>query len=54
MDDHLREKMVDQGYVPKDCRLPGIMIWALINRGEDPCAGCNHDRNICKGRKKSN
>lgn len=43
---------VQQGYVPESCTLDGEMVMLLIKR-EDPCAGCNMDRDVCKGRPKS-
>lgn len=41
---------IQQGYIPKTCTLPGQLVWLLVNKGEDPCAGCNENRNICGGR----
>ena len=49
--DVLLEMAINQGYVSKKCKLPGGLVMALQNSGEDPCAGCNHDRNECEGRK---
>jgi hypothetical protein len=49
--DVMRELCIKQGYVPATCKMPGQMIFLLIKR-EDPCAGCNMDRAICKGRPK--
>ncbi len=48
--DTMREMCVAQGYVPPKCQLMGMVVWHLIQKGEDPCAGCNLDRNICGGR----
>lgn len=42
--------VIEQGYVPEGCTLNGAVVWALINKGEDPCSGCNEERGICKGR----
>lgn len=50
MSDTWKEMMIHQGYVPKKCQLNGKIIWGLINRSEDPCAGCNVPRNECGGR----
>ena len=50
--DTLLELAKRQGYVPKNCNLPGIIVMELVNGGEDPCAGCNRDRTVCKGRPK--
>ena len=41
---------IEQGYVPATCDLPGQIVFILVNKGEDPCAGCNVDRNQCHGR----
>lgn len=49
-DDIMRQMCIDQGYVPAKCQLPGMLILALVNKQEDPCAGCNHDRGVCGGR----
>ena len=48
--DIMLEIVIRQGYVPKDCYLHGNLVLALVNQGNDPCAGCNLDRNICHGR----
>ena len=50
--DIMRNIMVQQGYIPRTCTLHGRVIFGLINRGEDPCKGCNENRTICKGREK--
>lgn len=51
-----RDMMIQQGYVPSTCTLPdelaGPLIYSEVSAGRDPCAGCNHDRSICKGRPK--
>jgi len=39
-----------QGYVPKTCLLGGETVMGLVNKGEDPCLGCQCDRIKCKGR----
>lgn len=41
-----------QGYVPKGCLLGGQVVMGLVNKGDDPCAGCNCDRTMCGGRPK--
>lgn len=51
-DDFHKDMCIAQGYVPEGCTLPGPIVWLLINKGDDPCAGCNADRGICKGRPK--
>ena len=49
-----KEMMIRQGYVPATCTLPdelaGPLIYSETSAGRDPCANCNHDRLICKGR----
>lgn len=47
------EMSKQQGYVPKDCYLDGLIVFALVGTGVDPCEGCNLDRNICHGRGKA-
>jgi hypothetical protein len=51
-DDMFKVMCVQQGYVPKTCTLPGTLVWYLIKQEEDPCAGCNMDRQVCLGRPK--
>lgn len=41
-----------QGYVPKGCMLGGQVVMGLVNKGDDPCAGCNGPREQCGGRPK--
>ena len=48
-----RKMAIGQGYVPSTCLLSGIIIMSEMNRGNDPCSGCNEDRIKCKGRPKS-
>lgn len=52
-----KKMMIEQRYVPVGCTLPdelaGPLIWTEINVGRDPCAGCNHDRSKCGGRRKT-
>jgi len=42
-----------QGYVPKTCLLGGAVVMDEINKGNDPCSGCNGPREKCFGRPKS-
>lgn len=51
--DYMRELCIKQGYVPTTCALDGMLILGLVNKGENPCDGCNANRNICKGKGKS-
>lgn len=48
--DMFRDMCIHQEYVPATCILPGQIAWGLVNKGEDPCTGCNGDRSVCKGR----
>lgn len=41
--DELLKLCINQGYVPKDCSLPGELVFLLINDGKNPCNGCNID-----------
>lgn len=41
--DIIKYKCINQGYVPKHCKLNGELIWLLIKDGKNPCEGCNHD-----------
>ncbi len=50
-DDDMQLRMcINQGYVPPTCLLGGVIVWSLMIKGEDPCAGCNCDRAKCYGR----
>lgn len=50
--DIMRELCIRQGYVPTTCKMPGQLIFLLVKEKGDPCAGCNFDRDVCKGRPK--
>jgi len=50
--DIMLEICIYQGYVPKDCKLDGQLVFLLTVKGEDPCAGCNISRDECGGRPK--
>lgn len=52
-DDMFKQMAVQQGYVPATCTLDGQLVILLVNKGEDPCSGCNADRLVCKGRPRS-
>ncbi len=41
-----------QGHVPEGCYLHGHLVMFLVQKGETPCAGCNNDRSVCKGKPK--
>jgi len=48
--DTLRELCIRQGYVPNECTLAGVFIYAFVAGSEDPCAGCQENRRVCGGR----
>lgn len=52
-DDLLLKMAVGQGYVSASCLLGGNVVMDLINKGEDPCKGCQGPQERCGGRKKS-
>ena len=52
MIDMMLEMAKQQGYVPLKCILPGAIVMGLINKGENPCWGCNQDRSVCEGQPK--
>ncbi len=39
--DHLLNLAKKQGYIKENCTLPGQLVMALVNSGENPCDGCN-------------
>jgi hypothetical protein len=49
-DDFLLKMAKGQGYVPQGCLLGGQIVMALINSGDNPCKGCNCNKQKCKGR----
>ena len=51
-DDHLLGMAKMQSYVPQTCLLGGKTVMGLINKGENPCNGCNCDRIKCNGKPK--
>lgn len=34
---------INQGYVPADCILDGMLVYLLVKDGHNPCCGCNRD-----------
>jgi len=42
-----------QGYVPQTCLLGGTIVMDEINKGRNPCSGCNGPREKCNGKPKS-
>ena len=32
---------INQGYVPSDCKLDGMLVFLLVGDGKNPCDGCN-------------
>jgi hypothetical protein len=51
-DDMLLGMAKMQGYVPQTCLLGGNVVMAEVNRGENPCFGCNGPREKCGGKQK--
>ena len=43
---------IAQGYVPVGCLLGGIVVMDEINKGRNPCWGCNGPRDKCLGMQK--
>ena len=39
-----------QGYVPQSCLLGGQTVMGIVNKGDDPCKGCECSRDKCGGR----
>lgn len=52
MSEIMLELMKQHGYVPDTCVLNGELIFYLVKDGEDPCAGCTENRDVCNGRPK--
>lgn len=48
--DTMKDLCIAQGYCPVKCKLNGMIIFGLTQKGEYPCDGCNIDRNECNGR----
>ena len=49
-DDMFLAMSIGQGYVPRTCLLGGEVVMGEVNKGNDPCAGCNGPREKCQGR----
>lgn len=47
--DGLLDMAIQQGYVPKGCKLKGEIVMGLIRSGQYPCRDCNSDRSQCQG-----
>ena len=43
-----------QGYVPQTCLLGGMTVMDKINKGSNPCWGCECPRDKCNGKPKHN
>lgn len=48
--DFMLQMCIDQGYVPKGCKLPGNIVYMLTSSEGDACARCNTPRHECGGR----
>ena len=51
-DDAMLDMAKAQGYVPKTCLLNGMIVMGEINKGKNPCWGCNGPRHKCHGQEK--
>ena len=49
-EDVLLKMAIRQGYVPDTCLLAGVVVMSEVQKGEDPCNGCEGPREKCKGR----
>jgi hypothetical protein len=38
---------------PPTCLLSPLLLMVCALQADDPCAGCNHDREVCHGRPRS-
>ena len=50
-DIHL-QMAIGQGYVPKGCLLGGMVVMGLINKGDNPCQGCECPRDKCQSKRR--
>ena len=41
MEDNLKNVFIERGYISEHCELPGTLLAALLNSGENPCKSCN-------------
>ena len=41
MTNEMLKLCINQGYVPSDCKLDGMLVFLLIGDGKNPCDGCN-------------
>ena len=41
---------IHQGYVPGTCLLGGVIVLDEVNKGRNPCWGCNGPRERCMGK----
>ena len=48
-DDILLNMAKGQGYVPSSCLLGGMIVMDELNKGNNPCWGCDGPRHLCKG-----
>lgn len=48
-DDIQLEMAKMQGYVPQKCLLGGMVVMDEINKGNNPCWGCEGPREKCDG-----
>lgn len=41
MTNEMLKLCINQGYVPSDCKLDGMLVFLLVGDGKNPCDGCN-------------
>lgn len=51
-DDIFLQMAIQQGYVRQTCLLNGQIVMGLVQKGQDPCNGCEGPREKCQGRPK--
>ena len=39
--DEMLNLCIQQGYVPPECTLTGMIVFGLVQEGKNPCIGCN-------------
>lgn len=39
--DEMLNLCIQQGYVPPECNLTGMIVFGLVQEGKNPCIGCN-------------
>ena len=39
--DEMLNLCIQQGYIPPNCTLNGMIVFGLVQEGKNPCIGCN-------------